>query len=483
MRSHYDFIFSIGSACSCTEALRAAGLQFASFPFDWITVRDRSGDVRHKADAICCEFRDWFEREDFSYAGTKPWHLRDFYRNGKTGIVFNHDFPKGVPFSDSYPIARAKYDRRIRRLYRCIESSESVLLVRIDRPDQEFPATVEDCTYARTRLSEKFPEVRFDVLFLTCAAGVPYERRLETVSDGMVRMAFDYRSTAPDAQPHSPDMARLVSLLRERYSVRDYRTDGERAAERARKRLAKYRRFESENAFRYALNNLCLKIRKAFWTVKAKLAGRRRKRYDRIVPIGIDTEPAFHLRESQPNALESLFDQAVFEDLDQLIRTIADPTPFCAGELTFEPGSRMWRCANTGILVRGAFPWRKPGTPPPQDEALARDKADLAAKTARLKSDFLRLRGAKSGTLFVLALHDRQAQDADLDGKLRRLEDILGGDLLVVCDRKTSQRLPQSARRSVRSIGTFARRDLGPIGALQDNRPAWRAVFSEFSLF
>ena len=33
----YDFVFSLGQACTCSMTLRHAGLQFASFPLDWVS--------------------------------------------------------------------------------------------------------------------------------------------------------------------------------------------------------------------------------------------------------------------------------------------------------------------------------------------------------------------------------------------------------------------------------------------------------------
>lgn len=479
MHRHYDFIFSIGSACSCTEALRGAKLQFSSFPFDWITVRDRPGDIRHKVDAICDDFRNWFNKEDFAYAGTKDWHLKDFYRNMRTGIVFNHEFPKGIPFEVSFPSVRERYDRRIRRLFRCIGSAKSVLMVRIDRPDQEFPATVDDCIYAKTRLSEKFPGVNFDVLFMTCESGRSYEDRIETSSpNGLLRISFDYRSRAADAQSYTPDMRRIISLLRERFTVGDYRTRAERNAERMRRRSAKYAKFGAKNAFQYAIRRLQFGFRSARTGGKVALAFLRRKDYERIVPIGIDGEPAFHLRRSGVS-VESPFDQAVFEDLDHLIRTLRDPASLLSGPMSFEPVSRMWRCETTGVLLRGGFNWAKPGSPPPVGSALDRDEAALREKTTRMMAHFPLNR---PHTLFVLSLHNKDARSAELDEKLRQLEKILGGDLLVVCTRAQFKRMPSGERRFFRSVRSFVRHDLGPVSPLEDDRLGWKAIFTEFRI-
>ena len=38
MKKEYDFAFSLGFSCACSESLRAEGLQFASCPFDWCPI-------------------------------------------------------------------------------------------------------------------------------------------------------------------------------------------------------------------------------------------------------------------------------------------------------------------------------------------------------------------------------------------------------------------------------------------------------------
>ena len=40
MTGKYDLILPIGEACSCSQSLRTAGLQFASFPWDWIAMHN-----------------------------------------------------------------------------------------------------------------------------------------------------------------------------------------------------------------------------------------------------------------------------------------------------------------------------------------------------------------------------------------------------------------------------------------------------------
>ena len=48
----YDLAFSLGSSCGVSQALRAAGLQFASYPLDWLGSRD----VRRVAKVVAGNF-------------------------------------------------------------------------------------------------------------------------------------------------------------------------------------------------------------------------------------------------------------------------------------------------------------------------------------------------------------------------------------------------------------------------------------------
>lgn len=472
MRSHYDFIFSIGSACSCTETLRAAGLQYASFPFDWITIRDRPGDVRHKAEAICTDFRGWFDREDFEYAGTKPWHLKDFYRNRRTGIVYHHDFPKGVPFATIYPKVRAKYDRRIARLFRCIRSAKTVLLVRIDRPDQEYPATVEDCAYLRSRLTEKFPDVRFDLIFLSCELGRLYENRLETtVADGFTHLVFDYKSRAPEAQPYTPDMPVLVEFFRSRFAVRDYRTTAEKKAERRRKRLARYHQFGASDFLHYRLNRLRLSLEEGRLRRQIAHAGRRQKTFGRLVPLGLDPEAAARLQTCDGRTPPSLLDRATFRDLEQLAELIRNPTPLLSGNVTLDETTKAWRCAKTGVLIGGHLKWGKPGTPPPTDPALDADKMQTILEIARQKEDFAALRSAPERILFVLLLRPDDLGAPGLATRLDALQRTLGGFLLVICESDTPANIRDTDRLFVRTL---------PAHSPHNAELAWQTIFTEF---
>lgn len=485
MRANYDFIFSIGSACSCTQVLRAAGLQHASFPFDWITIRDRPADIRFRADLIAGDFRDWFAKDSFVFLPSPAWHLKDFYRNTKLGITFNHDFPKGMPFEEAFPVAKARYDRRIERLYRCIRSSRRVLVVRLDRPDQEYPTTIDDCRYVRQRLSGKFPGIQFDVLLLTCEGGVAFEDRRELSEEGLRQIVFDYKSREPEAQSYTPDMAFLVRFFRERYSVRDYRTREERAAEAKRRVLARYARYDAKNWLSYRLRRLCRRVsdRVRSWDLP-RLRARCRK-FDHVIPLGINCDVAFRFFCSWRFVESSLFAWSRVGGLDHLCEVLSGLDGLFAGEAILEPRSRMWQCQNTRVYLHGRFRAGNPGSPPPLEAAQRADLEDLRGRVGHLRAKFRDYLADDKTTLFVHRLDPKDAESPSLAERLDRLETALSAlgaknwTLLVICESKDLARMPAGPRRVFRAVRQF-----NPSNRVTDetagDRVGWKRIFAEF---
>lgn len=228
----YDFIIGFGNACTCSQTLRHAGLQFLSLPFDWIVFNLEEGDLRKRADFFDNDFADWFRQEDLEFkAHGELRHKTDIYLNVRTRVVFNHDFPQNVPFESAYPEVLAKYRRRIDRMYRLFRSSKRVLVLRLDRPNQSIPTSVEDCRYLRAKLAAKFPGVEFDVLLFNHVDGRPFESaRMEHLPGGIMRIAFDYRSRDPNAMPTDIEIGPPSRILRKNFRVRDYRTREDKLA-------------------------------------------------------------------------------------------------------------------------------------------------------------------------------------------------------------------------------------------------------------
>ena len=151
-KKKYDLIFGIGAACSCTQALRKSKLQLASYPLDWLFGSDFIGRV----DFLISEFKGFIEKSDLAFSFSNRSSSCDAYANKRTGIVFNHDFPGGVPLEESYPVVRAKYDRRIARLLNNIQRAKSVLVVYMETPETKQHTSNEEILCGWQKLKEKY---------------------------------------------------------------------------------------------------------------------------------------------------------------------------------------------------------------------------------------------------------------------------------------------------------------------------------------
>ena len=233
-RTRYDLILGLGTACSCTETIRKAGLQLLSFPFDWLTTTCvRPDETAHELQGRVRELRDgfstWFGRDDFRYVPPILDNGKDVYICDRLRLIFNHDFPKGQPFDQAFPIVRDRYRRRADRLLEIIRGAKRVLLVRMDRPGQSAPTDVEDCRAARMELSRAFAPTAFDFFLFTYDKGRSFRDRIEEeVEPGFIRLAFDYRNYEPGRPDHQVDVRLTGSILARRFAVRDYRTPAER---------------------------------------------------------------------------------------------------------------------------------------------------------------------------------------------------------------------------------------------------------------
>lgn len=232
----YDLVFGLGMACSCSEALRAAGLQLLSFPYDWLAVPaqelgNQPHELQNRVRELCDGFRGWFDPAEFEFRGESSAKGKDRYFNRRLGLVFLHDFPGGVPFAESFPEIQARYRRRANRLIDLIRRSRRVLVVRIDRPDRPVPTDLADCRFALAELSKAFSPVTFDFLQFHYEQDLPSARmRVDTPDEGLTVCSFDYRDRRTGSLPHQPDLPALVKVLRDRIAVRDYRTADERRA-------------------------------------------------------------------------------------------------------------------------------------------------------------------------------------------------------------------------------------------------------------
>lgn len=186
---NYDFVFSLGSSCGVTQALRAAGLQFASYPFDWTATPRLAAAVG----MLERDFAGWIEADDL-----KLWDVRHgtgfctrCYLNTKTMFGFSHEFSDFERFETSYPRVREMYVRRCGRLLEQLRSARRILGVYCELPIRR-QISRDALADAVRRLRAKFPQGSFDLLYFcedpTCAAPVA-----EEALDGVTVVRCDYR--------------------------------------------------------------------------------------------------------------------------------------------------------------------------------------------------------------------------------------------------------------------------------------------------
>ena len=122
--SKYDTVFSVGAACFVPEVLKILKLRDFSGPFDWMW----GSDAVSRLKIVKNRFRNYFNKQDFEYYAENPDNGKAVYKNKRTGIVYNHDFPHG-DFDKVYPLVAEKYERRIWRTLEHLDKDKRLLMV------------------------------------------------------------------------------------------------------------------------------------------------------------------------------------------------------------------------------------------------------------------------------------------------------------------------------------------------------------------
>ena len=190
VKNEHDLYISLGAGCSCTQALRKSHLQYYSYPYDWLF----GADFIDRIKIIANDFKDWMNYEDLELIGTRENPiLCKIYKNKKTGIVFNHDFPLSKLLEDSYSRVKQKYERRIKRLINQIEASRSILFVYIEIPNERREITHKDLITGYELLKKRFRNVDVNILYLFSSREVEFQyRKVIQVNEHITRINFDY---------------------------------------------------------------------------------------------------------------------------------------------------------------------------------------------------------------------------------------------------------------------------------------------------
>ena len=493
MKKKYDLAFSFGPACSCSQTLRKAGLQMLSFPFDWIGPAVKlpgwDEDVRRRADLLASGSNDWLHEEDFEYIGDNT-NGKAKYWSSRLQHIFVHDFPIGVPLSESFPGVAAKYARRIERLLALMRRSKRILVARLDRPDLDYRTPIADCQYARETLSKAFAPAQFDFLLIQQDASVPFGRQaLETIEPGLFRLRFDYLDTRPGAEPAFPRIDLTAAAVSSLFSVREYRTKEEIAAHRLTKMRKRWAKYGATSAWQYQAFRIRRIFRGILCTIgpRALVARCRRHKIAHVMPIGKNCEIAFRFYRRWGFVESSLFAWAATKNLATTAAALGNIDALPDGAFELNERARMWRHAGSSVHFHGKLHWQQ-GDPVPPQQDLERDLADLRGRLRHLVDKFHKTIASGREILFVHRLDDDDATSPDLAARLDALEEALvrlgakNWRLLVVCRAADRPRMPAApgGRRLYRSVADFnppshvTWPDLGdPVG--------WDAIFSEFA--
>ena len=248
----------IGSSCLCASSLRDSGLRLSSGPFDWLL----GPSLLERAKLIAADFSGWMEPGEFEFAGNPHNSITDSYRNLKTGYKFSHDFSAGGDFAAEFPDVKAKYDRRVARLYERVRASRRVLFVWLENPVNDDRPSDQDIPAARKVLMDKFPGVEIELLVVDRAPDGSKGGSIVR-GDGYWRATCPYRrktaEPGKEVRPWDIDTRPIIALLAN-FATGDYRSADERRKHYEAKRGEKYVMYGAHGPVGYAISRLQVKI-------------------------------------------------------------------------------------------------------------------------------------------------------------------------------------------------------------------------------
>lgn len=486
----YDFIFSIGRACACSQALRKAGLQLLSLPWDWLALRpDPDGpDLHIRLQIMENGFSDWLQQEDLVFVSNHAENGKAQYRNKRYNIIHPHDFPRDVPLEESYPEVKAKYDRRTARFQRLMaESKDGVLAVYMDAPVSP-KADIETCRDAQKRIQALYPHVKVDFLMISLEAGRSFEDRImEDFGDGFTRISFDFKDYRPGKPDYSVNIEQCAAAMQCVASVKDYRTAAEKKAMTEWTRKVKLREHGAENKWQYFLirrKKELDRIREIIFP-RVAVARLRRKKYDHVLSLGMNCEPAFRFSLLWGFVDSTPFAWALYPRLEDLQEAIRRPELIGSDGYELNPRTMMWRCKRTNGAFHGRLIPGQCGTEPDSEPVIA-DRKDLERRIAYLNDKFTRLISDESSCAIILRVYTQEAMNEKANDRIDAIQSALeergarNYTLVVLTENAARGRIRPAANRLVRTVRSFnpgnavTKEKLGdPIG--------WKALFTEFA--
>ena len=180
MKSTYDLIIPIGGKCKCSFNLRRLHLQYESFPFDWIYIKNP--DVIENL--LRTDFANFLIEDNLRLRSKQPRF--DEVDDLATGIYFAHDFDTKRSIHDCFPDVKTKYDRRIVKLKNKIAAARRILLVHCAEDDIWDD---ERIVHSVAALQKFFVGKQTDLLYI-CLLTEPTEYREEKIANDITKITF-----------------------------------------------------------------------------------------------------------------------------------------------------------------------------------------------------------------------------------------------------------------------------------------------------
>ena len=245
----YDICFSCGYSCGITQALRAANLQFASLPFDWMS----TPSLVKAARMVATGFAHWMDREDLELVDVRHSGInKRIYANKRTGFVFVHDFSLFQTVDEAYASESKKYARRAQRLDELLRNAKKVLAVAVEWP---ILPRLTDATLAESKriFEMKYPGASFDILYFYPEDGRT-SAHVVSEKDGITVVACEYRKWFDGELNHEIDNSQIVAFLKENVSAKDPRSEAEKAKYAADWKKQDAARWKGRNFFETFVN-------------------------------------------------------------------------------------------------------------------------------------------------------------------------------------------------------------------------------------
>ena len=483
----YDLVFSVGGTCACSLALRAAGLQHLSMLWDSIEFDLPSGgaDLPFRLAIMESGFSDWMKEEDLDFMKDDTATGKAQYRNRRYNSVLPLDFPIGVPLNKSYPMVKDKYDRRVARFNSIVKEAKTCILsVYMDTPGTP-PADIGTCREAQKRLQALYPWVKVYFLLFSLEEGLPYsKRKIEHLHDGFTRVSFDFRDGAPEqSNCHSVNVNLCASALRSLATV-DCKTT---AKKKNRKTLReKMHEANAANIWQYFLRrrlNDLSQLKKALHP-RLLLALLRKKRYDHVLSIGMNCEPAFRFSLLWGFVDSTPFSWASCPNPLSLVEVLRHPELIGSEGFSFLEEILMWRCKKTDINFHGKLVVKSGRSV--DREALDADKEDLVQRLAYLNDKLTNILSDSSSKAIVYRINTAEALKSNasenIDAVQRALEErgARNYTLVVITEQTARGMIAPAPNRIVRTVKAFNPKNAVTRPELGD-RIGWQAIYTEFT--